>query len=123
MKKNNHYQLLFLFAFMFTACGVNNAVLLNTNQNVTQVNLSSNNYKVVDKISGSAEVEYVLLIGGMRYKQLYANAYAAMMEKANMVGSSKAIVNLVTEEHFGGVPPFYIIRTVTVSANVIEFQK
>jgi hypothetical protein len=46
-----------------------------------------------------------------------------MIEKANMLGSSKAIVNVVTEEHFGGVAPFYIVRTVTVSANVIEFQK
>jgi len=123
MTKNNSYYLLILLTFLFTGCGVNNALVVNTNQNVTQVNLSSNNYKVVDKITGTAEVKYILLIGGMSHKQLYANAYAAMMEKANIVSGSKAIINMVTEEHFGGVPPFYIVRTVTVSANVIEFQK
>ena len=68
--KRTCYPLIILVSMLFTSCGVNNAVLLNTNQNVTQVNLSSNNYKVVDKISGSAEVEYVFLISGMRHKQL-----------------------------------------------------
>jgi hypothetical protein len=29
----------------------------------------------------------------------------------------------VTEEHLGGVPPFYYTRTITVSASVIEFTK
>ena len=121
--KRKSYPFVILVSVLLTACGANNAVILNTNQNITQVTLASNNFKIVDKISGSAQVEYVFLISGMRHKQLYANAYAAMMEKANMVGGSKAIVNLVTEEHFGGVPPFYIVRTITVSANVIEFQK
>jgi len=46
-----------------------------------------------------------------------------MLEKANLLGSAKAIINIVTEEHLGGVPPFYMVRTVMVSANVIEFQK
>jgi hypothetical protein len=123
MKAIISYSTFILFALFFTSCGVNNAMLLNTNQNVTQVNLSSNNFKVVDKIRGSAEVKYILLIGGITHKQLYANAYAAMLEKANLVSGSKAIVNVVTEEHFGGVPPFYFVRTVTVSANVIEFEK
>ena len=121
--KRTCYPLIILVALLFSACGVNNAVILNTNQNITQVTLASSNFKIVDKISGSAQVEYVFLISGMLHKKLYANAYAAMMEKANLVSGSKAIVNLVTEEHFGGVPPFYIVRTVTVSANVIEFQK
>ena len=123
MKKIISYSSIVLCAFCFTSCGVNNAVLFNSNQNVTQVNLSSSNFKVVEKVQGSAEVKYILLIGGLSHKQLYANAYAAMMEKANLISGSKAIVNIVTEEHIGGVPPFYMVRTVTVSANVIEFQK
>lgn len=122
MKKFISYSSIILTALFFTSCGINSAVLLNTNQNVTQVTLSSNNFKIIERISGSSEVKYILLMSGVSHKQLYANAYAAMLEKANLVGGSKAIVNIVTEEHFGGVPPFYIVRTVTVSANVIEFQ-
>lgn len=123
MKKLIFYSFIILSMLLTTSCGVNTAVMLNTNQNITQVTLASNNFKVVDKIRGSAEVKYILLIGGISHKQLYANAYAAMLEKANLVSGSKAIVNVVTEEHFGGVPPFYFVRTVTVSANVIEFEK
>lgn len=46
-----------------------------------------------------------------------------MMSKANLLNTSKAVINIVTEEHVGGVPPFYFKRTVTVSANVVEFVK
>ena len=110
-------------AVLVSSCGVNGAMILNHNLSTTQVQLSSNNYKVVATVSGSSEVNYVCLIGGLRKRQLYENAYSAMLAKANLLNSSKALVNIVTEEHAGGVPPFYIKRTVTVSANVIEFTK
>lgn len=108
---------------ILSSCGMNSALILNHNQNNTQVNLSSNNYKIVDRVSGTAEVEYILMIGGLDKRQLYENAYSAMITKANLSGGSKAIINIVTEEHIGGVPPFYYKRTLTVSANVIEFIK
>ena len=108
--------------FFLGSCGINHAIIMNHNENSTQVNLSSNNFKVVDKVSGSAEVTYVFFIGGINKKRLYENAYSAMMSKANLIGS-RAIVNLMTEEHIGGVAPFYFKRTITVSANVIEFTK
>ena len=106
-----------------TSCGVSNAFVLNQNQNSTQVHLSTNNYQVVEKVRGSADVTYVLIFGGKNKKQLYANAYAQMMEQANLSSGSRALVNMVTEEHIGGVPPFYSKRTITVSAQVIEFTR
>ena len=109
-------------AFM-SSCGVNHATIVNHNQNSTQVQLTSNNFKVLQKVSGSAEVEYVFMFGGMNKKQLYENAYSNMVDKASLLNSSRALINLVTEEHVGGVPPFYYKRTVTVSAYVIEFTK
>lgn len=119
-------KITFLFvtagSLVLSSCGFNSALVLNNNQNSTQVQLSSNNYKVVDKVSGSAEVEYILMIGGLDKRQLYENAYSAMVTKANLAGS-KALINIVTEEHVGGVPPFYYKRTLTVSANVIEFTR
>ena len=110
-------------SLLLSSCGFNSALVLNHNQNNTQVQLSSGNYKVVDKVSGTAEVEYILMIGGLDKRQLYENAYSAMVNKANLLNSSKALINIVTEEHVGGVPPFYYKRTLTVSANVIEFTR
>ncbi len=111
------------FIVLLSSCGISTSVILNNNQNSTQVHLTSNNYKVIEKVRGSAEVTYVLFFGGLKQKQLYENAYSAMMDKANLSNGSRAVINMVTEEHIGGVPPFYYKRTVTVSAHVIEFTK
>jgi len=119
-KKSN----LFLFsAICLSSCGVNQAFVLNQNLNTTHVQLSSNNFKVVEKVVGSADVKYVLCFGGMSKTRLYESAYSDMLANAKLIGSSKAIINVVTEEHVGGVFPFSWKRTVTVSANVIEFTK
>jgi hypothetical protein len=123
MKKQFVSILAVLGALFLSSCGVNTALILNHNQNATQVSLSSNNFKVVDRVTGSADVRYILMIGGLKKRQLYDNAYSAMVAKANLNNSSKALANIVTEEHVGGVPPFYIKRTVTVSAHVIEFTR
>jgi hypothetical protein len=112
-----------LAALLLSSCGFNSALVLNHNQNNTQVQLGSNNYKVVERISGSAEVEYILMIGGLDKRKLYENAYSDMMTKANMLNTSRALINVVTEEHVGGVPPFWYKRTLTVSAYVIEFTR
>lgn len=104
-----------------TSCGVNHAFVFNHNQHATQVNLSSNNFKVVDQVNGSADVSYVLIFGGLNKKQLFNNAYADMVSKANLSSGSRALTNIVTEEHLGGLPPFYYKRTITVSAHVVEF--
>jgi hypothetical protein len=120
--KTLSYSLVALILLSLSSCGVNYAVTQNQNQNSTQVHLSSNNFTVVDKVSGTAEVSYVLAFGGVKKKQLYNNAYAQMATAAKL-GGSRALVNIVTEEHIGGVPPFYYTRTITVSGHVIEFNK
>ena len=123
MKKIAYLVVIIIVTVIFSSCGMNSAFILNHNQSATNVQLSSNNFKVVDKVSGNAEVKYILMIGGLNKRQLYENAYSAMINKANLLNSSKALINIVTEEHFGGFPPFYYKRTITVSANVIEFTK
>jgi len=106
-----------------SSCGMNYAVTGNYNLNTTQVQLSTNNYQIINRVSGSADVSYVLMIGGLSKQQLYENAYAAMMAKADLKSGSRAITNVVTEEQVGGFVPFYFTRTVTVSANIIEFTR
>ena len=120
MKKLIYVAALVLGLVLMSSCGVSGAYI--NSQTSTQVHLTSNNYTVVSRVSGSAEVAYVLIFGGMNKKQLYENAYAEMVRKAELSGS-RALANIVTEEHIGGVPPFYYERTITVSAHVIEFTQ
>jgi len=118
---------LFIFSLtliaLFTGCGMSTALIANHNQNSTQVHLTTNNFKVIEKVSGTSEVEYVFMIGGLEKRQLYENAYSAMLDKAKLINSSRAVINILKEEHVGGVPPFYYKRTVTVSGYVVEFTR
>lgn len=123
MKKIRIYAVCLLFAALLSSCGIGTALVSNHNQNATEVHLKENNFKVVDQVSGSSEDTYVLTIGGMNKRQLYENAYSTMMKKANLLNGSKAIINVMTEEHISGFAPFFIRRTITVSAQVVEFTR
>ena len=123
MKKIKIYSVLLLLAAFLNSCGIGTALVTNHNQNATEVHLSGNNFKVIDQVNGSSELSYVLAIGGMNKRQLYENAYSTMMKKANLLNGSKAIINVMTEEHFSGFAPFFVRRTITVSAQVVEFTK
>ena len=123
MKKISLYPVLVLLTVIFSSCGVNTAFISNQNHNTTAVQLAGNNFKVVDTVSGSSEVSYVFGIGGVNKRQLYENAYSEMMKKANLMNSSKAVINVMTEEQISGFAPFFVRRTITVSAHVVEFTR
>lgn len=123
MKKLGLYSVLLLLAAFLNSCGIGTALVTNHNQNATEVHLSGNNFKVIDQVSGSSEASYVLAIGGVKKRQLYENAYSSMMKKANLLNGSKAIINVMTEEHVSGFAPFFVRRTITVSAQVVEFTR
>ena len=108
---------------LLTSCGVNQAYVFNHNQNSTQVHLSEANFRNVGKVMGTDSVAYILLFGGMKKTRMYERAYAAMMDKAQLGAGPRAVVNVITEEHVGGVVPFYIKRTLTVSGQVVEFTR
>lgn len=115
---------LFLIALpLLHSCGVNQALVLNHNQNSTQVQLSEANFRNVGRVIGTDSVSYVLIFGGMKKKQMYQRAYAAMLDKAELGSGARAVVNVVTEEHVGGVIPLFYKRTLTVSGQVIEFTR
>ena len=123
MKNISIYSVLLLLAACLSSCGIGTALVTNHNQNATEVHLSGNNFKVIDQVSGSSEASYILTFGGVNKRQLYENAYSTMMKKANLLNGSKAIINVMTEEHFSGFAPFYVRRTITVSAQVVEFTR
>lgn len=123
MRKLSIVMTIVILSSCLTSCGVSNAFVFNHNSNTTQVQLSQKNFEVVGQVVGDAEVSYVLIFGGAQKRRLYENAYSEMIKDANLTSGAKALTNMVTEEHVGGVPPFFYKRTITVSANVIEFTK
>ncbi len=123
MKKIGIYSLMLLLTAFLNSCGIGTALVTNHNQNATEVHLSGNNFKVIDQVSSSSETSFVMAIGGMNKRQLYENAYSTMMKKANLLNGSKAIINVMTEEHLSGFAPFFVRRTITVSAQVVEFTR
>ncbi len=123
MKKIIIYIVLILLSAFLNSCGIGHAYVFNHNQNATEVHLRENNFKVIEQVSGSSETSFVFAIGGMNKTQLYENAYSSMLKKANLLNGSKAIINVMTEEHFSGFYPFYVKRIITVSAQVIEFTR
>jgi hypothetical protein len=123
MKKTMVLPFVLASFFLLSSCGINSALVFNDNQISTRVQLNTNNYRVVKKATGHAEVEYIMAIGGMNRRQLYEHAYADMLSSADLMNGSKALINVLTEDHLGGFFPFYYKRTITVSAHVIEFTR
>ncbi len=108
---------------LLNGCGVNQALVFNQNQNSTQVHLSEANFRTVGKVMATDSVSYVLIFGGMKKKHMYEHVYATMLDKAELGVGPRAVVNVLTEEHLGGLFPFYYKRTLTVSGQVIEFTR
>jgi hypothetical protein len=113
-------KLVFLcaIAILFSACGVHHALTYNANNSNTNIVLSTNNYKIIQRVEGQATSATVFGIGN--FKALVANARADMLKKANLVGKSRAIINEYIEVNKKSI---FIVgtKTVTVSAYVIEF--
>ena len=70
MKKLILYSGLFVISVLLSSCGVGAALVTNLNQNATEVHLSTNNFKVIDQVSGSSEASYILAIGGCKQKAI-----------------------------------------------------
>lgn len=107
---------------MATSCGVHNAMFTNVNNNVTNVELSESNYRIVEKVTGEATATYIFGIGGLSKKTLTENAKSNMFNTADLEGKSRAITNIVTETYYKSITPLYVERTVTVTGYLIEFE-
>ncbi len=118
MKKS--ISLISLIALLFTSCAVHNGLTTNQNNHTTEVVLSKNNYKVIERVQGEAQTRYILGIGGLSKKALVAEAKADMLSKANIIGSSKAIINETVEVKHSFFP-FVRLYKVTVTGHIVEF--
>jgi len=112
--------LLIGLTFLISSCAVHDGLTTNSNNHTTEVVLSEKNFKIIESVQGEAEVQYIFGIGGTKKKALIAEARANMLNKANLVGSSKAVINETIEMQYS-IFPFWGKHKVIVSAYVIEF--
>ena len=118
-------MLLVLVATLFgaTSCQLHSGVAVNLNQNSTNVVLQDNNYKIVQKVRGESQADYFFYFGGFRKNGLIEEARAEMLENANLVGTSKAIINETIETSMTTFAGIYSNVKVTVSGYVVEFTE
>ena len=108
-------------ALLLASCGSTNELTHNLNNHTTQVVLSKKNFNVVEHVKGEASNLYVLGFGGTK-AGLVGEARAKMLQNANLVGSSKAVINETVEIHYFS----FLLGAnykVVVSADVIEFTE
>ena len=110
-----------LSSFLLSSCGTNLTMFYNSANEMTQVELSENNFTVVERVTGESDNVYILGIGGLSNKDLLSQAKNNMMEKAGLVGTSRAMVNITYDRHVSGFAPFYYEVKVTASGYVVEF--
>lgn len=90
--------------------------------NMTEIELSRKNFKVINSVQGEAQAMYVFGIGGLSKKALISEARADMLSKADIVGGSKAIINETVEVKHSFLP-FVRKFKVIISGHIIEFTE
>lgn len=108
--------------FIFSSCALHNGLTYNTNNHTTEVVLTKKNFRIVQSVQGDSKATYVFGIGGLSKNALIAEAKTEMLLKANLIGSSKAIINETVEVKSSFFPIFRVYK-VFVSAHVIEFTE
>ena len=121
-------KLLMLFVLVATllgvsSCQLHSGIAANLYQNNTNVVLQDNNYQIIQKVRGEAQANYFFYFGGFRKKGLIEEARAEMLENANLVGSSKAVINETVETSLTTIAGVFSFVKVTVSGYVIEFTE
>ena len=121
--KKSLFLVLVVIMFGMTSCSLHDGLTHNLNQNSTNVVLQDNNYTIVQKVRGESQADYFFYFGGFRKKGLSEEARADMLENANLIGSSKAVINETVETSYTTFCGIYSNVKVTVSGYVVEFKE
>lgn len=121
--KKSLFLVLIVIMFGMTSCSLHDGLTHNLNQNSTNVVLQDNNYTIVQKVRGESQADYFFYFGGFRKKGLIEEARADMLENANLIGSSKAVINETVETSYTTFCGIYSNVKVTVSGYVVEFKE
>lgn len=108
-----------LVGMLLTGCGITQHLTHNQNITQTEILLTSNNYRIVTTVEGTAEATHIFGIGGLSRRALKENAYADMVKNAKLHGS-QAIININTTEKRQCIL-IYTHRKVITRGTVIEF--
>ncbi|MGQ1908186.1 DUF6567 family protein [Marinifilum sp. RC60d5] len=107
---------------LFSSCAIHNGLTTNSNNHETQVVLAKKNFKLVKNVKGESKATYIFGIGGHARQAMIEEAKSKMLRKADMMGSSKAIINETVEiKH--SLFPFFRKYELTVSGQVVEFTE
>ena len=107
--------------FSLSSCfATHSGLTSNMNNNVTNVVLQTNNYKIIQKVQNQASGVSVLGFGGS-FQALVANARYKMLQSSDLVGHARAVINETVEVNYKNFVWIVEIKTVTISAYVIEF--
>ena len=117
------FLVLVVIMFGMTSCSLHDGLTHNLNQNSTNVVLQDNNYTIVQKVRGESQADYFFYFGGFRKKGLIEEARADMLENANLIGSSKAVINETVETSYTTFCGIYSNVKVTGSGYVVEFKE
>lgn len=121
MKKLRLLPLFIGLLFLSTSCALHDGLTNNLNHNNTVVELSDNNYQVIDYVKGNASCTYIFGIGGLDKDALVEKAKSEMYRKADLQGKARALTNISIDTQYSFFP---IVRkmSVTASGHVVEFE-
>ena len=107
---------------LLSSCGVSREATHNENQLQTQVVLQKKNYKVIGTVTGTSTQNYWFGIGGMSKKSMAESAVSDMMKKADLMGGSRAIIN-VNVQYKSKLILIYNQMTAIATGTIIEFTE
>lgn len=81
-------------SLLCTSCGISRSATGNTNLAQTEVVLAKKNYKVIGTVRGESTQNYWFGIGGLSKKSLAQSAMNDMYESAELMGKSRAVINV-----------------------------
>jgi len=89
----------------------------------TEVQLNQKNFKVIKSVTGEASASYILgFFGGPSKQNLFDQARRDMIKKAELVGTSNAVINITTDIQVNW-NLIKVKKTAYVSAEVIQFTQ
>ncbi len=112
-------SIILLFAF-FIGCTYSHNGYIGHSIN-TEISLTKANYKVIKSVSGQASDDYILYFFGADEQNLMGKARRDMINKADLIGKPRAVINITTDIVTSGFIPFVITKTCYASGEVIEF--
>ncbi|MDR1180719.1 MAG: hypothetical protein LBL13_01910 [Bacteroidales bacterium] len=122
MKKMLSIVFVIVIACSLSSCAIHSGLTGNMNNNTTNVVLQKNNYKIIQKVKGTAKGTSVFGFGGS-FQPLIERARAEMLESVRLTGTSRAIINETVEVNNKNYALIVNQKEVTVSAYVIEFTE